>query len=226
MDMRDSYKIFFEHFNIAFNEVIRFGVDVDTIYPDPDRVLPVWRELIDSVVSGKRAWIRGYGRDASGTGLYLELYRILLGNDKISKDSTNNSNPTSVLQRVTGYTKVGRVGPSGGIRNYQVAHIWGRTKNPFLFSAPWNMVWKPKILDPFTGHESGGTESAEYRAAFLAKASGMYSDFITEYNELADHYFSTDKIESALREMEARHAGSRVFNKFKTDVFVELGRIE
>lgn len=103
--MRDSYKIFFEHFGIQFEDVIRFGVNIDTIYPEPDKIQKVWKDLIDAVVNGKPVWIRGYGKDSHGTELYLELYRILLGNSKIKKDSTNNAKPTSVLQKVTGFTK-------------------------------------------------------------------------------------------------------------------------
>ena len=223
--MRDSYKIFFEHFGIQFEEVIRFGVEVDTVYPEPDKIQKVWKDLIDAVVNSKPVWIRGYGKDSHGTELYLELYRILLGNNKIKKDSTNNAKPTSVLQKVTGFTKTPNDLQTNGIINYQVAHIWGRTKNPFLFSAPWNIVWKPKVLDPFTGHEAGGEFTEAYHMAFLTRSRELYSEFITEYNELADYYFSTDRVQAALREMETRHADSRIFNKFKADVPTELGRI-
>ena len=86
------------------------------------------------------------------------------------------------------------------ITNYQVTHIFGRTKNPFLFTAPWNIVWKPKILDPFTGHESKGENTNQYQKAFVNKFKQLYSEYIHEYNELVSKYFTEEKIKKELKE--------------------------
>lgn len=44
--------------------------------------------------------------------------------------------------------------------------MFGRTKNIYAFTAPWNIVYMPKILDPFTGHEAKGEMVDEYRMLF------------------------------------------------------------
>lgn len=227
--MRDSYKIFFEYFKIDFKEVINFGVEIDTIYPDPDEIQTEWKKLVDSITSGEEVYIRGYGRDAHGTDLFKELYIILLGNQKIKKDSTNNAKPTQLLQRITSFSKTIKKdnGKRKKINNYQVTHIFGRTKNPFLFTAPWNLVWKSKILDPFTGHESKGESTDEYKIVFQEKAKKLYADFITEYNELAAEYFSPEKIDDAFKQMQSNlEVNETVFNKFKNDARNELKKID
>lgn len=227
--MRDSYKIFFEHFNIEFKDIIKFGVEIDTIYPNPNEIQTEWKNLIDSITNNKEVYIRGYGRDAHGTALYQELYIILLGNRNIKKDSTNNAKPTQLLQRITSFSKTIKNdnGRSKRISNYQVTHIFGHTKNPFLFAAPWNLVWKSKILDPFTGHESKGENTDEYKIVFLKKSKELYSDFIEEYNKLASHYFSPEKIDDAFEQMKSNlKVDEKVFNKFKNDARNELKKIE
>ncbi len=97
------------------------------------------------------------------------MYKILLKNNNIQKDSSNNSEPTKLLREITGFSKSIKndTDDKEKIINYQVSHIFGRTKNPFLFTAPWNIVWHPRILDPFTGHESKGANADKYKFEFL-----------------------------------------------------------
>jgi hypothetical protein len=227
--MRDSYKIFFDYFNIEFEDIIKFGVEIDTIYPDPEKIQTEWRNLINSIENNEEVYIRGYGRDAHGTKLYQELYRILLNNENIKKDSTNNAKPTQLLQNITGFSKTIRKdnGTKERISNYQVTHIFGRTKNPFLFTAPWNIVWKSKMLDPFTGHESKGKNTDEYKKAFLKKTKNLYLPYIIEYNKLASKYFTNEKLEEAFNKMNIDNKiTKKVFNKFKEDARNELKLIE
>ncbi|WP_264524176.1 hypothetical protein [Flavobacterium sp. N502536] len=227
--MRDSYTLFFEHFNIKFEDIIKFGVEIDTIYPESDKIKTQWKDLIDSVTHGEQVYIRGYGRNAHATDLYKELYEILLGNKEITKDSTNNAKPTQLLQKITSFSKTIKKDNevSKKISNYQVTHIFGRTKNPFLFTAPWNLVWKSKILDPFTGHESKGKNTEEYKTAFLKKSKEKYAEFIEEYNVLVDQYFSPEKIDSAFNQMKSKSKVSqKAFKKFKNDARNELKKIE
>jgi hypothetical protein len=40
----------------------------------------------------------------------------------------------------SGFSKTVRGDSERKIQNYQVTHIFGRTKNPFLFSAPWSIA--------------------------------------------------------------------------------------
>ena len=227
--MRDSYQTFFEHFKIDFSEIIEFGIEIDTIYPDKNEIKNDWENLIQSIENNNEVYIRGYGRDAHGTALYQELYRILLNNDNIKKDSTNNAKPTQLLQKITNYSKTIKKdnGAKRKISNYQVTHIFGRTKNPFLFTAPWNIVWKSKMLDPFTGHESKGKNTDDYKNAFLKKAKELYPEYINEYNILVSKYFTQEKIENAFRQMNLNLAiDEKAFEKFKLDAKNELREIE
>jgi len=227
--MRDSYKTFFDYFKIDFKEIIKFGVEIDTIYPDPDKIQTEWRKLIYSIENNEEVYIRGYGRDAHGTALYQELYRILLSNENVKKDSTNNAKPTQLLQNITGFSKTIKKdnGTKERISNYQVTHIFGRTKNPFLFTAPWNIVWKSKMLDPFTGHESKGKNTDDYKKAFIEKAKNLYSQYIDEYNGFVSKYFTNEKLEKAFNKMNFdSKIDEKTFNKFKVDAINELKMIE
>lgn len=222
--MRDSYERFFNHFDIQIHKLIEFGVEQDTIYPDPKNIRGVWESLVDDIKKNRTVYIRGYGRDAHGTILYQELYKILLKHNNIVKDPTNNYKPTQLLQRITNFSKTIKADNSKKekIINYQVSHIFGRTKTPFLFTAPWNIVWKPKILDPFTGHESKGEYTVQYKKRFIEKSKLKYSDFINEYNKLAAEYFSEKDLIKAVKQLEKSSEGIMDFEKFKDDVLNEL----
>lgn len=227
--MRDSYEVFFNHFNIKFSDLITFGIEYDTVFPVPNEIRNDWNNLIKNIENNGDVYIRGYGRDAHGTNLYKELYRILLNNDNIKKDSTNNAKPTQLLQKITNYSK--SINNDNGLKekisNYQVTHIFGRTKNPFLFTAPWNIVWKSKILDPFTGHESKGEYTDLYKAAFLDKAKDLYADYIKEYNNFTMLYFSDDKLNDAFEIMKIKsNVDSKSFDKFIADAKRELSTID
>lgn len=227
--MRDSYQTFFKYFKIDFSEIVKFGIDIDTIFPNPEKIDEDWYNLIDSIQNNKEVYIRGYGRDAKGTKLFLDLYKILLNNKNIKKDATNNSKPTQLLQRITNYSKIIKndKGDMEKISNYQVAHIFGRTKNPFLFTAPWNIVWMSKMLDPFTGHESSGDYSDRFQFAFLEKAKQLYPDYISQYNKLAKSYFSPSKLESAFNKIRFEtEIDEKTFHKFIKDATNELKIIE
>ncbi|MBJ2174394.1 hypothetical protein JBL43_09110 [Aureibaculum sp. A20] len=228
--MRDSYQKFFEHFKIDFSDIIEFGIEIDTIYPDPKKVKNEWIELINSIENNEDVYIRGYGRDAHGTAMYQELYKILLNNENIKKDASNNDKPTRLLQNITNYSKTIKKDSLNKerINNYQVSHIFGRTKKPFLFTAPWNIVWKSKLLDPLTGHESRGENTNKYKKAFLEKSSKMYSEYIYEYNQFVKKYFLNDNLEKAFIQMSINNSNmnEKTFNKFKIDAINELKPIE
>jgi hypothetical protein len=222
--MRDAYERFFEYFGIDFEEVIKFGVEKDTIYPDSKKIQQRWEKLKKNVLCNKEVYIRGYGANQAHTDLYKRLYEILLGNKNVQGDPRTNTMPTRLLEEITGYL---RNGNNPNIRNYQVSHIFGKTKNPFLFTAPWNIVWKPKIFDPFTGHEAQGDLTQRYRESFLKKVKDLYKDYIKDYNELASKYFSDEELNKALAEIKkSEKIEERVFNRFRRSVRQELETIE
>ena len=234
--MQEAYANFFKAFELDDSKIIKHGL-IDTKYPEVDKIDSFWNELKDNIKNNKEVFIRGYGRNAHGTELFEELYRTLQLNDNIKKDSTNNSKPTQLLQKITNYSKsvkadFGRTGKEK-ISNYQVSHIFGKTKNPYLFTAPWNIVWKPKFMDPFTGHESSGSISKEYKKQFFKKCYNMYEKYINEYNELAAEKFSKENLEQAFKKIEKKNIqkklrnqfDSETFNRFKKDAEEELSII-
>ena len=64
------------------------------------------------------------------------------------------------------------------IRNYQFSHIFGRTKNIYLFTTPWSIVYLPKVIGPFAGHEAKGNMVKEYQAMFQQKSYAYFKDLI------------------------------------------------
>ena len=173
----DSYQKFLNHFAIEKEALFDWGIEA-TIFPPLEKVIQEWETLKTRVLTNQTVYIRGYGRDGHGTQLYKDLYRHLFGNEHVEKDPTNNAVPQKCIQRTTGLKR------NTDIFNYQVSHIWGHTKNVFLFEAPWNICYMPKIMDPFTGHETKGSWPIEYQKIFLERATELYKPFLADYNKL------------------------------------------
>ena len=63
--MRDSYQTFFEHFKIDFSDIIKFGIEIDTIYPDKNEIENDWKKLIQSIENNKGKLLVSEGLDAN-----------------------------------------------------------------------------------------------------------------------------------------------------------------
>lgn len=57
----------------------------------------------------------------------INVVAKLFDNYKVKKDSTNNNTPHKLIQDLTELER------NKDIYNYQVSHIWSRTKDIFLF---------------------------------------------------------------------------------------------
>jgi len=167
---------------ISKDQFFDFGLK-KTIYAPLEKAESEWEFLKSRIQNNGNVFIRGFGRDAGGTILYQELYKELLGNSNVKKDPTNNMEPTKLIRNLTGYSKV-KSSKYESIRNYQVSHVFGRTKNIYAFTASWNIVYMPKMLDPFTGHEAKGEMIVEYTQLFQKQAYGIFGRFIDEFNEI------------------------------------------
>lgn len=176
-EFRDSYARFIKRFNIKKEEIYEFGLE-ETILPDIELLDVNWKELKRRLFSNEKVYIRGAGRDAKGTQIYLEFYKRVFENYNIEKDPTNNLQPQKIIRELSGYQR------NKNLFNYQVSHIFGKTKNPILFEAPWNIALVPKIIDPFTGHETKGQWPVEYQEVFMAMVKERYDKYIREYNEI------------------------------------------
>ncbi|PCJ12262.1 MAG: hypothetical protein COB04_18025 [Gammaproteobacteria bacterium] len=124
----------------------------------------------------------------------------MVGNKSVAKDSTNNAEPTKIIRELTGYSKI-KNARHEPIRNYQISHIFGRTKNVFAFTAPWNIVYMPKILDPFTGHEAQGELIDEYTDLFQRQGYQRFGRLIDDFNQLISSADFLDRLKTSLNAM-------------------------
>lgn len=213
----DSYSIFMENFDISKNDLFDWGIE-NTIFPNEKVVEVFWEKLKYRIVNGEKVYIRGYGRDAHGTELYKGLYEHIFGNINVTKDPTNNAIPQKNIKNLTKLTR------NKDIYNYQVSHIFGKTKNIFLFEAPWNVCYTPKIMDPFTGHESKGEWPVEYQDRFIKKAVSLYEKYIVEYNSLLEKYEVKDKTNEYINNLYKVRDNVEV-DQFKNDCKKEVESI-
>jgi hypothetical protein len=215
----DSYQIMLDTFNISKDEFYRFGIE-NTIYPEYDLVVKSWMDLKARLFSNKTVYIRGAGRDAKGTPLFLEFYKILFNNSNIAKDSTNNLNPQKLIEQLTGLER------NSDIYNYQVSHIYGRTKNPLMFEAAWNIAYVPKIIDPLTGHETKGIWPDEYQKKFTKYTNLKYEKLIVEYNGIIKSLKINETLQRYLNSLKSRGVDEKRINQFEKSIRREFTLIE
>ena len=194
--MRDAYIRFFNEGYISKENFFNFGLK-ETIYAPYDKAEIEWNLLKNRIYGNEKVFIRGFGRDANGTHLFQALYKKLLSNHNVRKDSTNNAEPAKLIRSLTGYSKT-QSSKSESIRNYQISHIFGRTKNIFAFTAPWNIVYMPKMLDPFTGHEAKGEMIDEYTLLFQRQGYHRFEKLIDEFNEIMINPNFKEKVNEVL----------------------------
>ena len=209
----DAYANFLSYFQIEKEALFDWGIK-QTIFPPVEAVEREWENLKKRIFENQRVYIRGYGRNAHGTYLYQGLYATVFGNTQIQKDPTNNAICHKLIERLTGLKR------NRDIYNYQVSHIWGHTKNPFFFEAPWNLCYTPKLMDPFTGHESKGIWPEEYQKIFLAKAYKLYAPFLEDYERVIQDYDMENQIKKYVQSLGEREE-ERVLNQFERDALRE-----
>lgn len=214
--IQDSYTEFLDHFQIDRQDFFKWGLDA-TIFPPVARVAERWEALKVRIFTNQTVYIRGYVRDRKGTQRYQDLYQTLLHQTNVTRDPTNNAEPRKLLHDLTGKAL------NRDLYNYQVSHIWGRTKNLFLFEAPWNLCYTPKIIDPFTGHETQGPWPVLYQERFLAKAYDLYQPYIDEYNKLCMDLDLERRAQDYIQTMQDISERERI--RFSKDVARELSPV-
>jgi hypothetical protein len=227
--MRDAYIKLFEHypkdqlFEDGLSEIIFPG---DKLVSGEELVSSVWADLFHRVLNNEEVWIRGYGQNGKGSNKFQRLYWHLFGNSNVQVDPNNNSEPTKLLASLTKLSKT--VVKDGEqferIVNYQVGHVFGMTKNPFLFTAPWNIAYVPKYLDPFTGHESKGEYVKEFTHLVKRETIKRYEKHIKEYNRKIMNVAS-DIPRAILSVKEELSLSGPEFARFEKNVREELSPI-
>lgn len=222
--MRDAYDKLFEH--IEKDLFFKNSID-DIIYIEMDKIHSNWNNLKRDVFENKTIYIRGYGRNAQKTEYFICLYEHLFENKKVLKDPTNNAQPTKLISCQTDYCKKTKDGKNGKelIRNYQISHLFGRTKNPLLFNCAWNIAYIPKYLDPFTGHETQGVYSAEFKKLLLPLLKEKFDHYIKDYNQIIEDKV-LNKIDYSLQEVKKEFKMNNIeFKRFEQDAKKEMALI-
>jgi hypothetical protein len=218
---RDSYLNFLEKFNISNEDFIEYGLN-DIIFVPNDKVISEWDILKNKVYSNQEVYIRGMGRDAASTQYMLKVHKSLFGNSNIKKDPSNNAHPTKILENLTGFSKR-KLKNSILISNYQVSHIFGHTKNALMFMAPWNIVYIPKLFDPFSGHESKGELTQIFSAKLKEITYEKFKVQIDDYNSIVNNSKFIDSLNSSIEKLESNNSeiSQKLLNSIK-DEFSEV----
>lgn len=169
----DGYEQFFDFVNKE--KFFEFGL-TNIISIDKEAASTEWRSLVKRIHNrDNNLYVRNFGRGGQSNGVLSKLYKEVLG-IQINYDPTNNNRPAALIERLTDLKR------NKTIFNYQVSHVFGRTKNVFCFTAPWNIVFIPKLLDPLTGHEAKGDFVKDFSKRFQSKVFETFKEQIKEAN--------------------------------------------
>ncbi len=222
--MLDSYERFFNSGMINKDDFFNFCIQ-ETIYI-PFKIAKVeWENLKYRIKTNKEVYIRGYGRNAKNSYFFTDFYNQVYGHNNIKIDPTNNKAPSEVIRNLTGYSKTRRVNFKL-ISNYQVSHVFGRTKNVYTFTAPWNITYISKIIDPFTGHEAKGILVDEYKARFQQETFLRFTPLIEDYNQLICSEDFAYRMHSFFEKaVEMGSYGEKDFEHFKKSALEEFSPV-
>ncbi|HFI2432212.1 TPA: hypothetical protein ACGO1Y_001492 [Streptococcus suis] len=193
----DGYFTFIEHFlpdikieNLA-DELWKYAEK--NLYKIDDRKDEVWNGLKASIENNmQEVSVRTFGdKGKIQTKEILEEFYLFVfdGKSIIKIDPSNNSKATSVLNKFTNYTKNKEHKSKNILQNYQVSHVFGKTLNCYAFTALWNILYLPKILDPLTGHESKGALTQQFTLLLQGYMKKNYRNQIEEFNEIMKKTF-------------------------------------
>lgn len=200
--MRNSYEEFFQL--LPKNEFFSFGLK-NILLAEKSKAHDEWKSLLQRIdQKNANLFVRSSGRNGTGNDKLAALYNDVFGLT-INFDPTNNQKPTIIIQELTGHRK------NVTIANYQVSHVFGRTKNVYCFAAPWNIVFIPKIIDPFTGHEAKGDFVDEFQTLFRRKVIDTFRDQINEYNDRMANY------ENKISDWASRNVRPNLIESIKKD---------
>lgn len=214
-NVNDSYKEFIDYFGIKKDDLFDYGIQ-SIICADFDTAKTQYDELKVKLTSNQSLTIRSYGRNGNNSLLYRKMYIEIFGNSSIKIDSTNNAVPRANISKATGHTI------NGDIFNYQVSHVWGKTKNPILFEAVWNICFVPRIIDPFTGHECKGGWNEEFIPKFKEHVYSSFEDVIEDYNQFIRNNNVQNKIREYVKKLrKGGNDDAKLIDRFEEDALGE-----
>jgi len=172
----DSYKVILDKIGVSFDALIECGLEA-CIFLNSETVTAEW-EILKKEISNGKIIVRGCGKHKDSQAIVNDFYRYSFGAQcQILPDPTNNKYPSK-------YWNLFEKQVGDNLSNYQVSHVWGKTKNPYSFMGLWNIVLVPKLVDPFTGHESSGDMTVKFQTGFIRQAKIKYEKIVNEYNAI------------------------------------------
>ena len=210
--MIDAYEALIPEY-LSQEDFIRYGLE-KTVYIPDDKVKEGWEDLKKQINSNKKVFMRGV-KDNNITRMFFDYYKDIVKNERIAKDPSNTQNPAKVIEDLSGIKK------SKDLRNYQLTSIFGRSRNIFAFTAPWNIVYIPNLIDPLLSAEANNELSKEFQKDFQKNAYEKFKPQIDEFNKIVtDHHFrqSTDDY------FEHLYNNNRLYPRENTEKFEEIYR--
>jgi len=209
--IKDSYDIFMNKFNINEDDFIEYGLN-ESIFINKLEAEKRWNILKKDIKDGNMVYVRTFGNknDQRTKKILLDFYKHIYSDVEVNVDKTNNAIPTKIIEEFTGLKRKTSQRKKYDISNYQISHIFGKTKNIYAFSAPWNLVFMPRIMDPLSGHEANGNLRNKFKQALQEKSYMLFKDLIDDFNEFMNEETLKNSINMYLDEIDEK--------KFKTEI--------
>jgi len=216
--MLDSYEALIPEY-ISKEEFFRFGLE-KTVYIPDSQVKQEWTALKEKIKSNKPVFMRGL-KDSGSNHLFFEFYAKVFKNEQVKKDPSNTQNPAKVIEELTGLKK------SKDLRNYQLASIFGKSRNILAFTAPWNIVYIPNMMDPLLGADARGDLAKEYQTLFLQHSYEKFKPYIDEFNDMLTNEHLLRMIDEHMKKLydDSMHKQDALI-KFEEVMREELSPIE
>ena len=119
------------------------------------------------------------------------------------------------------------IGPNVEIDENTIIHshvnIFGHTKNALMFMAPWNIVYIPKLFDPFSGHESKGELTQTFTSKLKEITYEKFKVQIDDYNSIVNNSKFIDSLNSSIENLKSNNSEmpQKLLNSIK-DEFLEV----
>ena len=191
----DTYEAFFsEVTSMTPREIAKHCLSL-CIFPSKEEAKKDWEDIIKSFRRGGEHYVRLNTNEGKIKSMYRDCLDIT-----VQKDPDGNQEPNKILS-----------GNPKGPATYVCAHIFGRTKNPLLFTAKFNLCYIPEFFASWTDERKGQTNS--YRDEFRKE---FYSKVFKDYGEIISGYNAYKMRKQVLRKLKDEFEKRRVENQHKS----------
>lgn len=187
----DTYEAFFSEItSMTPREIAKHCLSLCKFLPKIE-VKEDWENIRKSFRRGGEHYVRLNTNEGKIKLMYRDCLDIT-----VRKDPDGNQEPNKILS-----------GNPKGPATYVCAHIFGRTKNPLLFTAKFNLCYIPEFFASWTDDRKGQTSSYrdEFRKEFYSKVFKDYGEIISEYNDCKIRKQVLRKLEDEIKKRKAEN---------------------